>query len=372
VVRSALLLGFGPGAALGIGRFAYALMLPAMQASLELSYSQTGYLGSANTFGYLFGALISHRALAVVGYRRGFCISLLVQTLALALLTLAPGFEMLLALRFLQGIFGAFVFVGGAALLLASGGRGPGLGLYFGGVGLGIVLSPLVLPLSESWRFGWLLLAGLSFLMSAVSVRALPGLLEPAAPLAGRGTSLRPVVGLLVAYALYGAGYIGYMTFVTTAAVGRIVPFWMVLGLGSLLTGMIWGRMIERLGAAQSLRTILLILAISSLYPLVTTVPYVSAFLFGMSFLGVITAVSDSFRTLLPADAWARAMALSTAAFALGQAVGPGISGIFGDMVGDARGALGIATVLLGCSLAVAWLFLRTVPRESPVADRVG
>jgi MFS family permease len=130
-MRSSLLLGFGPGAALGIGRFAYALMLPAMKASLELSYSETGYLGSANTFGYLLGALISHHALALVGYRRGFYISLLVQTLALALLALAPGFGTLLALRFLQGVFGALVFVGGAALLLASGARGPGLGLYF-------------------------------------------------------------------------------------------------------------------------------------------------------------------------------------------------------------------------------------------------
>src|SRR5690606_38624136 len=90
-VISGLLLGFGPGAALGVGRFAYALVLPVMQVDLGLSYAQAGLLGSANTGGYLLGALLSHRALSSIGYRRSFYAALTLQVGALALLALGPG-----------------------------------------------------------------------------------------------------------------------------------------------------------------------------------------------------------------------------------------------------------------------------------------
>src|SRR5690606_21626183 len=111
VILSGVLLGLGPGAAIGVGRFAYALVLPAMQAGLGLSFSQAGLLGSANTAGYLLGALISHRVLSITGYRRGFYAALFAQTLALALLALGPGFALFAALRLVQGVLGAFVFV---------------------------------------------------------------------------------------------------------------------------------------------------------------------------------------------------------------------------------------------------------------------
>jgi MFS family permease len=62
-----LLLALGPAAALGLGRFAYALVLPLMQAAWGLSYAEGGLLGSANTLGYLLGALLSHPLLGRVG-----------------------------------------------------------------------------------------------------------------------------------------------------------------------------------------------------------------------------------------------------------------------------------------------------------------
>ena len=353
-MRLGFLLGFAPAAALGVGRFAYALVLPAMQVALGLSYVQAGVLGSANTAGYLLGALVSHRVLYATGYRRGLYASLWLQALSLALLAFGGGFYLLLVLRFVQGVLGAFVFVGGAALLLASGGRGLATGMYFGGVGIGILLSPVVLPLMTSWRTGWLLLAALSVLLSLVAYLAHGGLAEPAARVVGGDGSLRPIVPLLVAYGLYGAGYIGYMTFVTTGLTVPIIPFWAVLGLGASLTGLAWGPLVERFGGVRSLELVLACLAVASVYPLVLNAPWLSAFVFGISFLGVITALTDVFRKLLPPSGWARAMGLSTACFAVGQAVGPSLSGLAGDLLGGPVGALGLSTTLLLLSLAVA------------------
>ena len=220
-------------------------------------------------------------------------------------------------------------------------------------MGLGILLSPLILPLMTTWQVGWLLLAVLSVLMTLVSYLAYGNLNEPERRNVGDGGSLRPIAPLLVAYGLYGAGYIGYMTFVTTGLSVAILPFWVVLGMGASFTGLAWGPVVERFGGEAGMALVLLCLAGSSLYPLVVALPYLSAFVFGISFLGVITAITDVFRQLLPPSGWGRAMGLSTACFAAGQAVGPSLSGLAGDLFGGPVGALGLSTGLLMVSLLV-------------------
>ena len=351
-----MLLGFAPGAALGVGRFAYALVLPAMQSALGLTYAQAGLLGSANTVGYLVGALLSHALLYRVGYRRGFYGALLLQVPTLLLCALAPNLGVLLALRFVQGVGGAVVFVGGAALLLARGAKAFGTGLYFGGVGLGILASPLALVLAPSWRHAWALLAVLSLLLSVVAFLPYQSLSQPAPQASRRESSLRPIVWLLVAYGLYGAGYIGYMTFVTSGLGVALGPFWLVLGVGASLTGLLWGPWLARVGGGAGMLHILLVLALASALPIVLTLPWLSAFAFGISFLGVITALTDVFRRLLPPGAWASAMGASTAVFALGQAVGPSLSGLAGDLAGGVEGALWLSTGLLVLALVAALL----------------
>jgi len=325
-----------------------------MREALGLSYAQAGLLGSANTAGYLAGALLSHRLLYATGYRRGFYGALFLQTLTLLALALTDAFSPLLALRALQGALGAFVFVGGAALLLASGGRGFGTGMYFGGVGVGILCSPLVTLLEASWRPQWAFLGALSLLLGLVALLPLRSLTEPVPRTVGRESSLRPIVPLLVSYGLYGAGYIGYMTFVTTGLGVPLAPFWAMLGVGAVLTGFVWGRWVDIVGGSAGMVHVLLVLTLGSAFPLVVYLPWVSAFAFGLSFLGVITAITEVFSKLLPPGAWAGAMGASTAVFALGQALGPSLSGLAGDLFGGAAGALWLSTGLLLLALLAA------------------
>src|SRR5690554_4070272 len=267
-----------------------------MQASLQLTLAQAGMLGSANTGGYLLGAVFSHRVLAAVGYRRGFYAALLLQSVALLLMGLSPSLGMMIFLRAAQGVLGAFVFVGGAALLLASGGRAGALGAYFGGVGGGIALSVLVLPFASRWESGWVALGALSLIMALISLLPFRQLREPAPPVLGRGGSLAPIALAMLVYALYGAGYIGYMTFVTSGLTGSLTIFWLVLGVATLFNGTVWGFVVSRWGGAAGIRLSLLLLVSASLAPLLGAVPLLSALLFGLSFLGVITAITDLFR----------------------------------------------------------------------------
>jgi MFS family permease len=117
--------------------------------------------------------------------------------------------------------------------------------------------------------------------------------------------------------------------------------------LGALLTGPLWGPWVERVGGRRGLFHVLLVLFLGSLPPLALRLPPLSALLFGLSFLGVITAITQAFRAALPPSAWPRAMGLSTAAFALGQALGPTVAGLFAERLGKGEGALWAASALL-------------------------
>ena len=57
--RLILILSLAPTVGLGIGRFAYSLVLPDMRDSLQWSYSAAGFMNTINAAGYLAGALVA-------------------------------------------------------------------------------------------------------------------------------------------------------------------------------------------------------------------------------------------------------------------------------------------------------------------------
>jgi MFS family permease len=98
---------------LGLARFGYTSILPAMQDSLRLTNAQTGGLQSWNLLGYLstvaFAGLLATR----FGPRWVISISLFLTGIAMMLTGLIPTFDGARLGRFLAG-------VGGSAFLRAS------------------------------------------------------------------------------------------------------------------------------------------------------------------------------------------------------------------------------------------------------------
>ena len=76
-------LAMGPAVGLGLGRFAYALLLPAMRLDLGWSYAAAGAMNTANAVGYLIGALAATPIAARFGDKRGFALGLLLATASL-------------------------------------------------------------------------------------------------------------------------------------------------------------------------------------------------------------------------------------------------------------------------------------------------
>jgi hypothetical protein len=69
--RLILILSLTPTVALGIGRFAYALVLPDMRDALGWSYSAAGFMNTINAAGYLAGALMASRLVKRFGLSAG-------------------------------------------------------------------------------------------------------------------------------------------------------------------------------------------------------------------------------------------------------------------------------------------------------------
>ncbi|HWL31519.1 MAG TPA: YbfB/YjiJ family MFS transporter, partial [Xanthobacteraceae bacterium] len=66
-IKLVLMLALAPAIGLGIGRFAYSLVLPDMRDSLGWSYATAGFMNTINAVGYLAGALAAARLVRQAG-----------------------------------------------------------------------------------------------------------------------------------------------------------------------------------------------------------------------------------------------------------------------------------------------------------------
>lgn len=371
-------LAMAPTIAQGFGRFAYALVLPAMRDDLGWSWADAGAMGTANAIGYLIGALVAAPLASRHGAKRVFVVSLLASAFAIAAAAAFSGYWSQGALRLVAGLTSGVAFVVGGALATTAGAGGDAaraptaIGVYVAGVGFGIAVSAIAVPPILSlagWRGGWLALGALSL---AAALVALPAVRRAPAPTvrASGGSSkpfrLRPVMFELIAYGLLGAGYIAYATFVIAFlqqeldfSAREISAFWAVLGASIMAFTFVWGPVLGRLRGGFGLVATSLVMTAGVVLVLVdATRPaaYVSAVLFGASGLASVTAVTTLARRLYPPEAWTAAIGALTVAFGAGQIVGPILSGAVSDGPQGLAAGLTLSVWILLAAIAVAAL----------------
>ena len=384
ILLTAAALALGAAVSLGLARFSYALLLPAMRADLGWSYFTAGAMNTANAAGYLLGALATPRVLTRIGART----LLLGGCAATALLLAAHGLVLddtaLLWLRLLTGISSAVVFVSGGLLAarLAVGHANAGLvlGVYYGGTGAGIVVSALLVPpltaraLPHAWQGAWWALAGAALLATAVTAWATRGSGRSSAPSPAGALAFRwrPFGFGLAGYFMFGLGYIGYMTFVITLlheqrlSDAQIVGFYIVLGFGVMASSWLWAALLQRFRGGESLALLNGLLALATLLPVLSSHPFavfVSGALFGGVFLSVVASTTALVRHNLPAVGWSGGIAAFTVVFAAGQIVGPSAVGWVADGPGGLRLGLAGSAAVLALGALLGWW-------QKPVAIR--
>jgi len=366
-------LAMGPAVALGLARFAYALLLPAMRADLGWSYANAGAMNTANALGYLAGALIAAPIARRFGIKQTFFAGILVTAIGAGASGLTAHFGLLLSLRVLTGLMGALALVAGGSMTAAVAGaaaRAPlALGIYFAGGGLGITMSALTIPLlleRLGWRGGWQVLGGLALAATAIALPALlraPLPADQSATAKGFDWSPRKMRIELIGYVLFGAGYIAYATFIIAQlrsnshfSPREISFFWALLGSAGIAGVFVWSPILARLRGGRGAAAVIAAVTLGAALPLISSgrpVAYLSALLFGGSFLSTITAVTSFARRAAPPEAWTKAIAALTVAFGIGQCVGPLLSGYLSDGPNGVRRGLEVSAAILLASAVV-------------------
>ena len=305
---------------IGLARFAYAPLIPALIAAHWFSPSATVYLGAANLAGYLGGALM-----------------------ALAAPVVLPQ--------------------------IPRSRRGVASGAIFTGVGLGIAASGTLVPLlmhaglAQTW-FG---LGAVALLLTVLSWGGWP---REQLPATHHQPSVPPsprsgLVALYVEYGLNAVGLVPHMIFLVdfvARGLGRGLvtgaQYWVLFGVGAMLGPLASGRVADRIGFASTLRCAfvlqagLVALLVFSASPLSLSI---SSIVVGAMVPGVVPLVLGRVHELIPRDAdqQRKAWGLCTTAFALGQAAAAyGFTYIFAHTGGAYRvlfalGAAALVTALV-------------------------
>ena len=362
----------------GFARFAYGLIVPAMQSDLGWNYAQAGWLNTANALGYIAGAVLTMVLIGRYSAASLFSFGLITTNLALLSTGLIPDLWWQTLWRILAGFFGAMSFSTAgvlAASLFANDPRRNALAIaiVFGtGGGMAIVVSGASLPLflgyfgADHWPIAWIIIAAICALFSPLCLWSAAKLKRPAPKQADASAPLQltQIWAQLAGYAGFGLGYIVFLTFLSAwmtqqaASAGFIAAIWVLLGLCICVSPFVWRPILARHASGLPLAMILTCISLGSALPVVfpgNISLLLAAIIFGLSVFMAPTAVTNFARQNLPAQSWGAAISLFTVVFAIAQTLGPYAAGLLGDLTGDIGisllGASGL--LLLGAVIAL-------------------
>jgi len=375
---------------IGIARFAYTPLLPAIVAAHWFAASSAAYLGAANLAGYLAGAVLARPAANVVATRSIIRSMMVLASVALLASAWPLSFGWFFVWRFASGLAGGGLMVLAATAVLPHvppSRRGLASGIIFMGVGAGIAASGTLVPLllHQGLVATWLGLGALSVALTALAWRGWPG---DGVQLVGAATAHRrsaqhvPALRALYAgYALNAAGLVPHMIFLVdfvARGLGLGVQtgsaYWVLFGLGALAGPVLTGHLADRIGFGRALRLAYLVEAIAVALPALlpgTAWLAISSVVVGAFTPGIVPLALGRIHELLPHDhagqkaAWSKA----TTSFALLQAAGAyGMSYLFAQ--GGGRYGLlfivGAVALLLALALDLITVAVeRNVPRSS-------
>lgn len=369
---------------IGLARFAYTPLLPAIVDAHWFAPSDAAYLGAANLAGYLAGALLGRPISTRYSIVRLLRTMMLFATASFFACAFPLGFAWFFAWRFAAGFAGGVMMVLAAPTVLAHvppSRRGLAGGLIFMGVGSGVVASGTLIPLllQMGLREAWLGLGVLSLMLTALAwsgwpEQAPPQLAQPPHAHAPQSSALR---ALYVEYALNAAGWVPHMIFLVdfiSRGLGKGVEvgalFWDVFGVSAMVGPIVSGHLADRIGFGPALRAAFALqigaIAIPALD--VTNVPLllVSSAIVGAFLMGTVTLVLGRIHELLPdrPQEQKAAWSIATIAFALCQAAAAyAVSFVFAHTGGNYQLLFAIGAAAMTLALAIDLTFGRRPAR---------
>nr|WP_294529633.1 YbfB/YjiJ family MFS transporter [uncultured Rhodopila sp.] len=371
---------------IGLARFAYTPLLPAIVSAGWFARADAAYLGAANLAGYLVGALLARPMAARAAVPLVPRAMMLLATAAFFACAYPLSLPWFFLWRFAAGMAGGALMVLAAPTVLphvAQARRGLASGAIFAGVGLGIAASGTLVPLllQQGLRQAWFGLGILSLVLTAIAWTGWPSHRAATLQKHAEHHPPRPVWLLRTLYAQYGlnaAGLVPHMIFLVDFVARDLgqgldagARYWVLFGLGAIVGPIVTGHVADKAGFGATLRLAYLIEAAAVALPLLglgSEGLIVSSIVVGAFTRGIVPLVLGRVHELLPHDADAREAAWSSAttSFAVAQAASAyGLSFVFAQTDGDDRLLFMFGAAALGLALAVDLITAATVSRGS-------
>jgi predicted MFS family arabinose efflux permease len=336
-----------------------------------MTQAAAGFIASANFLGYLAGAFAAATSLLRGSRRAWFMGGLAASAVTTGAMGLVDSEWAFLALRFAGGVASAFVLVFSSALVidrLHAAGRSALAALHFAGVGVGIAVAALLVSslaaLGFGWRAQWLASGIVSLVALAVVAVLIPDRPEPQASSKPQAAEARRgLTALITAYGLFGFGYVITATFLVAIVRGSdaIRPLepviWLVVGVAAAPSIALWTWVARSIDIARAFALACILEAMgvgASVLWISTPGVLLAAVLLGGTFVGITALGLVGARQLSRGDP-RHTLALMTAAFGLGQTIGPAFAGVLSDTTGSflapslvAAGALLVSALLVG------------------------
>lgn len=356
---------------IGLARFAFTPLIPALIAAHWFAPASAAYLGATNLAGYLMGALLARAMAPGAATPLAIRAAMLAATLSFFACAWPASLLWFFVWRLISGIAGGALMVLATSAILArtpAHWRGRASGVMFSGVGLGIIASGTLVPalMRSGLTDVWLGLGAASAFLTLAAWRGWPAdaghaATPAAAPRRGLA-AFAPLLLLLAIYVCDGVGFVPHSVFwidYIARGLGRGLEaggeYWVVFGLGAAGGPLLAGFLADRAGLGPSLVLALAVKACAVALPLVSETPLclaISSLAVGALTPGIPALISGRVVELMPAERQRQAWAALTIAFAIAQAAAAyGLSFLFAR-----GGAYHLLFAIGGSSLALATL----------------
>lgn len=383
----------GVFACLGLGRFALGMLLPSMGESLNLNYSQMGFISTGNFIGYLVAVLVSGFWAVRVGPRRLIFIALILVGSTMILSAMAEGFIYLLVIYTLTGIGSGASNVPIVALVsswFTKKLRGMAAGFIAAGSGFAIIFSGKLIPFineisepAQGWRAAWLILGLIVIIIAFICLLLLRnkpddmGLKQvgfdeekdssPSSSAIKEEKSIykRWIIYYLgIIYFFFGYTYVIYITFIVTVLVkergfGEAMAgnLWATIGFLSLFSGPVFGFLSDKYGRKAGLITVFALQMVAYLF-IASSLPdiflYLSIGLFGVVAWSIPSIMAATVYDYVKPNQAAAAFGIVTFIFGIGQIIGPAVAGTLAELSGSFSSSFYMAAAFAGFAIILS------------------